>query len=255
MSQSLARASEWIYHGVWRVLVPWFRVPADPPQLPVLMAESIQTFRPADGFLSYLKFQFWILLGIIDIGLLIGWLVVALVAPLVAVVITPLALAVIVIPDIVAYVAIHLRYDSTWYVISDRSLRIRRGIWVIRETTITFENIQNVTVNQGPLQRYFGIADVLVQTAGGGGVNQGAEGVTLLSSHHGLIEGTDRAPEIRDLILHRLNRSQSAGLGDEVQWEHPVGQAFSSREQRDLLREIRDFARAAANSRRSKRVE
>jgi uncharacterized membrane protein YdbT with pleckstrin-like domain len=43
-----------------------------------------------------------------------------------------------------AYIAIHLRYDTTWYVHGDRSLRIRRGIWVIHETTLTFENIQNV---------------------------------------------------------------------------------------------------------------
>ena len=39
----------------------------------------------------------------------------------------------------------------------------------VLETTITFENIQNVTVQQGPLQRLFGIADVRVDTAGGGG--------------------------------------------------------------------------------------
>ena len=65
--------------------------------------------------------------------------------------------------------AMHLRYDTTWYVLTNRSLRIRRGIWMIHETTITYENVQNVSVNQGPLQRIFGIADVLVQTAGGGG--------------------------------------------------------------------------------------
>ena len=38
----------------------------------------------------------------------------------------------------------------------------------MHETTISFENVQNVEVRQGPLQRYFGIADVVVQTAGGG---------------------------------------------------------------------------------------
>ena len=75
---------------------------------------------------------------------------------------------ILVAPDVIAYVAIHLRYDTTWYVLTDRSLRIRRGIWIIHETTISFENVQNVEVRQGPLQRYFGIADVIVQTAGGG---------------------------------------------------------------------------------------
>ena len=64
------------------------------------------------------------------------------------------------LPDVFAYVGIHLRYDTTWYVLTDRSLRIRRGILTIHETTISFENVQNVEVRQGPLQRYFGIADV-----------------------------------------------------------------------------------------------
>jgi membrane protein YdbS with pleckstrin-like domain len=78
------------------------------------------------------------------------------------------ALVVIVLPDIIAYVAIHLRYDTTWYVLSSRSLRIRRGVWVIHETTLTFENIQNVSVDSGPLEQWFGIANVMVDTAGGG---------------------------------------------------------------------------------------
>ena len=177
MSQALVRASEWLYHGIWAVLVRWFRVPAEPPTLPAVAAEPIQSYRPAAGFLRYLKFQFWLLLIVIDGGLLIVWLVLLVLVPLAGVLITPLALAVIIVPAILGYVAIHLRYDTTWYVVSDRSLRIRRGIWVIHETTITFENIQNVTVNQGPLQRWFGIADVLVQTAGGGGGGQpGHEG-------------------------------------------------------------------------------
>ena len=67
-----------------------------------------------------------------------------------------------------ADIAIHLRYDTTWYVLSDRSMRIRCGILNIYETTITYENIQNVSIHQGPLQRYDGFSDVHVETAGGG---------------------------------------------------------------------------------------
>ena len=77
-----------------------------------------------------------------------------------------------VLPDILAYIAIHLRYDTMWYVMTDRSLRCRRGIWVIFEHTITFENVQNVHVRRGPVQYFFGISTVVVETAGaaeGGG--------------------------------------------------------------------------------------
>ena len=39
MSQSVARTTEWLYHGIWAVLVRWFRVPKEPPILPALSNE------------------------------------------------------------------------------------------------------------------------------------------------------------------------------------------------------------------------
>ena len=81
---------------------------------------------------------------------------------------------------------------------SDRSLRIRRGIWVIHETTLTFENVQNVSVRQGPLQRYFGIANLLLETAGGGQSQAGPQGMQTTAAHHGLIEGVADAQPIGD---------------------------------------------------------
>jgi membrane protein YdbS with pleckstrin-like domain len=101
----------------------------------------------------------------------------------------PVALAVAVVPDIVAYIAIHLRYDTTWYVLSRRSLRIRGGIWVIHEATITFENIQNVTVESGPIERWFGISNVIVDTAGGGQSSKDSEGKGKTNLHRGVISG------------------------------------------------------------------
>ena len=74
----------------------------------------------------------------------------------------------------------------------------------IRETTITFENVQNVSMRQGPLQRLFGIANVIVETAGGGQAQEGSSGGQAASAHLGLIEGIDDADRIRDLILQRL---------------------------------------------------
>ena len=99
-------------------------------------------------------------------------------------------LALMFLPDIFAYVGIHLRYDTTWYVLTDRSLRIRRGIMTIHETTISFENVQNVEVTQGPLQRYFGIADVLVTTAGGGVASHGKGQTSSLGAHKGILQGS-----------------------------------------------------------------
>ena len=244
MKRNVEEASRWIYRGIWSVLVRWFSVPDEPPTLPARPGERMESFRPSDGFLRYLKLQFWVALIAFDLVVMGGWFIILAVSPLAGTLLLLPALAVAVLPDIVAYIALHLRYDTTWYVMTDRSLRIRRGIWTIHETTITFENVQNVVVNQGPLQRIFGIADVQVDTAGGGGHTSGAQhGQASTSAHRGLIEGVSNAAEIRDLILARLRRSRSAGLGDEVpQPPHRPVAAWSA-EQIAVLREIRDAAR------------
>jgi membrane protein YdbS with pleckstrin-like domain len=241
MSRRAEHLTQWVYEGIWAVLARWFRVPQHPPSLPTPPGETGESFRPAPGFLQYMKFQFWILLILIDAAIAVGWLVILITAPGAGVLLAPIALAVAVVPDVIAYAAIHLRYDTTWYVMTDRSLRIRRGIWIIHETTITFENVQNVSVVQGPLQRWFGIANVRVDTAGGGGRSQEAPGGQSTAAHRGLIEGIAEAPRIRDLILSRLRRSRSAGLGDERAEEEARG--FTPRHLA-VLREIRDAVRS-----------
>jgi membrane protein YdbS with pleckstrin-like domain len=215
------RASQWVYRGLWAALVRWFRIPPQPPTLPVAPGDRIVSFRPSEGYLRYLKFLFWLFAVVLLDGMgMIAFLIAVMVLMAnglwwIALLITPPALAILIVPDIFAYVAIHLKYDTTWYVLTDRSIRIRRGIWIIHEMTITFENVQNVTVNQGPLQRWFGIGQVVISTAGGGSGGSPAHGGGGGIGHRGVIEGVDNAPEIRDLILARVRASTSAGLGDE----------------------------------------
>lgn len=246
--------TQWAYDGLWGILTSWFRVPRRPPELPTYAGETIESFRPAKGFLKYLKFHFWILLTIFDGAILVGWIVVAIIEPWVGLILAPLALAIAVLPDIVAYLAIHLRYDTTWYVMSPRSIRIRRGIWVIRETTITFENVQNVTIDQGPLQRWFGIADVRLETAGGGSSAGGEQNGQSMHAHQGTIEGIADPHRIRDLILERLHNTHLAGLGDEKpsppRQQNAHGTGWSP-QHISALRTIRDTARQLAEQRRS----
>jgi len=207
-----------IYRAVWQVLTGVFKVPTEPPQLPCDPGVVAEAFQPSRNFLRYLKFWFWMLMWIPDVLILFLWIVVLTISVPLGVVLTVPALILAIVPDIFVYVALHLRYDTTWYAMSNRSLRIRRGIWVINEVTITFENIQNVTVSQGPLQRFFGIADVVVQTAGGGSSMPQAGGS---ASHVALIEGMADAAGIRDRILQRVRKSTGAGLGDERHLDRP----------------------------------
>lgn len=244
MTARTDQAAAWMYRGIWGFLTRWLRVPDHAPELPA--GGTVRVSRPAPGFLSLLKFQFWLFLLPFDIFLIIIWLVVLVANPPVGILLTAPIWFLAIAPDILVYIALHLRYDTTWYALSDRSMRIRRGIWVISETTITYENIQNVTVSQGPVQRYFGIANVIVQTAGGGsGGKPGHES----TAHLGMIEGISDASEVRDLIMARVKASRSAGLGDERHGDHIAVAAPASgwtAEHLAVLRQMKEIAAGIA---------
>jgi membrane protein YdbS with pleckstrin-like domain len=239
------RAAAWIYRGIWARLVAWFKVPGEPPSLPGTDAQDVAQFRPAPSFLKYLKFWFWFALLAMDGAILIAWIVIAIRSPAAGVLLAAPALAVAVLPDIVVYVALHLRFDTTWYVMSGRSLRIRRGIWVLREMTITFENVQNIKVTQGPLMRYYGIKNLVVETAGAAGGS--AHERFGPAENQAVVEGVANADELRELILARVRASRSAGLGDEAAGApRAVPTSTLTGEHVRLLREIRDAAAALA---------
>jgi membrane protein YdbS with pleckstrin-like domain len=244
MNRPVDAAAAWIYRGVWASVVALFRVPDHPPTLPA-QGEAVRSIRPAPGFLRYLKLFFWLLLIPGDIIPIVAWIAIAVASPPLGAALALPFLVLVVAPDVIAYVAIHLRYDTTWYVLTDRSLRIRRGIVVIHEITISFENVQNVEVRQGPVQRYFGVADVIVQTAGGG-ASHGKDGGASLGAHAGILQGLDDAAAVRDVILDRVRRSRSAGLGDERRGAPAASAAVASGfppAHLAVLREIRDAAR------------
>ena len=89
-------------------------------------------------------------------------------------------------------------------------------IRVVEERTMTFSNIQNVAIRQGPVQRLFGISDVEVRTAGGGSASPGKQHQQGMADnlHLGYFRGVENAAEIRDAILVHLKGLRSAGLGD-----------------------------------------
>lgn len=244
-------AAQWIYRGVWSWLVRWMRIPEYPPTLPARPGQLHRSFQPSPEFLSYMKFTYWLVLALLGGGLLSGWTVLVIFEPAWGIALLAPVCAVIAVPAAIAYVMLHLRYDTMWYVVTDRSMRIRRGIWSIHEVTITFENVQTVKVTQGPLQRWFGIGNVEVRTAGGGmAVAPEQGGGVGGSGHHGVIEGVNNAGEIRDLILSQLRHSKTTGLGDEVRPRDGLAPSHTSSPRLGgttvgaahlaILREIRD---------------
>jgi membrane protein YdbS with pleckstrin-like domain len=163
-----------VYDVLKSIVFPLLKVEESEPTSFAGSHESLQVFRACPAFLSYNLF-FWKLyvaalaLGVaaVSAGLLLfnRWFIV-LVVPLVLFAAFKAA---------VFYVTTRLNYDMRWYVITDRSLLIREGVWIVREITLTFANAQNVRITQGPLQRYFGFSHVEVDTAGGGGGHGGGD--------------------------------------------------------------------------------
>lgn len=241
------KGAGWVYEGVWAVLVKLLRVPPLPPELPGVL--KVAALRPADGYLNYQKLVFWLTAWWPPILAIVLIVVIAIPAPIVAVLIAVPLLIFFTAPVVVAYIAIHVNFDSTWYVLSDRSIRLRRGIITIQETTITYENIQNVTIEQGPIQRLFGISDLRIDTAGGGGGGNPAHGQPA-SMHVGLLAGIDTPSDIRELIMSRVRASRSAGLGDDAHHEaddaHASPSSLSPSWTPDHLNALRDIRTALA---------
>lgn len=234
------RAAEWVYRGVWRFVSGLFKVPPTAPHLPGPSGDQPRSFHPSRNFLRYLKFYFWIVAVAIDVLILMIWLAVFLANQEMGLVLVVPALALAILPDIVAYVAIHLKYDTMWYVMNSRSLRARRGIWVIVEHTITFENVQNIHIRRGPVQYFFGIFTIVVETAGANepeGANHFAVG------NKAIMEGIENPWEIRELIMERVRRSRTTGIGELSDEAVRVGTNWGSAHVY-ALKEIREEIRA-----------
>lgn len=136
------------------------------------------------------------------------------------------------------WLLVRLDYEMRWYMLSDRAIRIREGVATVREKTIALANVQNISIRQGPLQRFLGIADVEVKTAGGGSSKESGEkkggGEPM---HVAYFRGVANAEEIRDLVREGVRVRRNAGLGDPDEHEPPADDAHAA--VAELLREAR----------------
>jgi len=148
------------------------------------------------------------------------------------------------------YAIMRLDFEMRWYVVTDRSLRIRTGVWNVQEITMSFANLQQVEISQGPLQRLLGLGDVKVQSAGGGDTAPGQHGQHD-SLHVGHFHCVNNAHEIRDLIQARLRHFRESGLGDPEELRRvalppaPVTPVSPSGSETDVLAAARELAAEA----------
>src|SRR3954468_14457738 len=58
------------------------------------------------------------------------------------------------------------RYRAWGYAMDGEKLRLRRGVWTRVQTLVPLDRVQHIDVSQGPLERAFGICNLVLHTAG-----------------------------------------------------------------------------------------
>lgn len=111
-----------------------------------------------------------------------------------------LPFGVFVIPAVLlaAFIVIRVplrRYHARGYDLSGDRLRVVRGILFRHDSVVPFGRVQHIDVDQGPLQRAYGIATLTVHTAG-----------THNSSVHLPGLGNDDALAMRETIRAHIKR-------------------------------------------------
>jgi membrane protein YdbS with pleckstrin-like domain len=244
-----------IYEQIKDQLLTLISAPRRPPEPPAGSTGSVQIFRAAPNFLRY-QIVLWGLGftaafiggGVLVVlghrqndwaGLLFGYG--TLLATLVG--------------AVIKYFLIRIDYDMRYYVVTDRSLRIREGALVIHEATFTFANVQNLRILQGPLERLLGLSNLVVETAGGagGGSKENKQGSPFRRGHEGKLRGVANARQVRDQVLALLKQYRDAGLGDPEDRRRAAPAARSapgglSPDAVGRLREIRDEVRRLSRS-------
>ena len=244
-----------IYEQIKDWLLTVLRAPRQPPDPPAGSRESVQVFRAAPNFLKYQIIRWGVGFGG---GVLVELIMLAVGHGLETtewfeLMAVYIVLGGTVLASVIKYFLIRIDYDMRYYVVTDRSLRIRQGALLIDESTFTFANIQNLKIHQGPIERLLGLSNLIVETAGGAGsgAKEGHGQNPFKRGHEGRLRGVTNAREIRDQILKLLKRYRDAGLGDPEDRQRTV---LASRPAAGLspqglarLREIRDELRQLRN--------
>jgi len=116
---------------------------------------------------------------------------------------------------------------------------VKKGIINITRKHVPFRTITNISSRSGPLDRLFGIGNVLIETAGFSGKTMGPEEK---------IEGVRFYEEVRDFILNELRKFRDPYVTTTevvLPQEEPVPRMADSLDDEMLitLREIRDVMR------------
>ena len=92
---------------------------------------------------------------------------------------------------------LYFRYHTLRYRFDEEGIHMKVGILFRREVNLTYSRIQDIHLRSGLLQRWFGLANVQIQTA------SGSSGPELI------VEGFKEFEAIRDFLYTRMRGYQS----------------------------------------------
>jgi membrane protein YdbS with pleckstrin-like domain len=224
--------------GLLRPLfLPLLKLKLEPPLLPE-GTSLVRHLRPSASWLAYRYLQ--TLFGLLNQFIGVGVMAVLLVLKLGEAGVALAVLLAVVELFVVGFslVVTRVDYELRHYLVGDRSLRVAQGAWRREEVTLSYANVQNIEVMQGPLERLFGFKSLTVSTAGS---DTSVPGDT---SHLVTLVGLDNADELRALILGMLRQHKDSGLGEPVARATTALDVRRLEEVREAAVALRDAARA-----------
>lgn len=138
---------------------PFSNEPLDVSELPTLDQEQFLALDP-----NYLRvrligdaiFAGLVVVGAVVLAFLVTWWI-----PLVV------AVALLALTGLAAW-SQWLEVSHLGYLVREKDFSFRRGVISRAVTTVPFARVQHVSIDRGPIERYFGMATLDMRTAGGG---------------------------------------------------------------------------------------
>lgn len=145
-------------------------------------------------------------------------------------------LASLVFPPLFPIIVLPLwfRYQTMRYKFTDEGISMRWGILFRREIIINYARIQDIHIRSNIVERWLGLAKVLVQTASG---SSGAEMT---------IEGLQEFEAVRDFLYSKMR-----GVKDHAHAPPPAADGGQPQHDAELAAALREVARELRETRRA----
>ncbi len=96
-------------------------------------------------------------------------------------------------------------YKTLEYSLDSDAIRLRKGVFWQRRTTIPYTKVTNIDITQGPVERMYRIGRIHVQTAGSGGSQAGRAEIVII--------GIRDCEAWKDNIMNRIKMIPTTEVG------------------------------------------